>query len=197
MSEKNLKNKHYNIPGHAHGLTFSCFKGIPFFNDNATCESFLLELERTRREFSILIWAYVLMPNHVHLLIWPTKKDYDISKICKSLKGRFARRHIAHLKKVENNTLLTRCTVIEKGVNKHRVWQRGGGFDRNVWNAKDIGNTISYIEANPIRQGLAFQSEEWKWSSAYSRKTKIGLIPDDCTMHIRLGNPQSRRVDIV
>ena len=60
-----------------------------------------------------------------------------------------------------------------------RFWQAGGGFDRNLWNAKAIHNSIKYIEYNPVRAGLVNAPEEWQWSSAHARSTNKGLLPDD------------------
>lgn len=56
--------KHYHIAGHAHELTFSCYHHEEYLGDNSSCELFLSELKRFRDEYSIQIWAYVLMPNH-------------------------------------------------------------------------------------------------------------------------------------
>ncbi len=82
------------------------------------------------------------MQNHIHLLIWPTKNDYNIAKITKSIKGRLAKRYLKHLQESENHFFLNQCSVVEKGINKHRFWQQGGGFDRNLWNPKVIYDSI-------------------------------------------------------
>ena len=54
---------------------------------------FLEELGRARNEFQFELWAYVLMPNHAHLLIYPKRNPYKISAILQSIKGRAARRY--------------------------------------------------------------------------------------------------------
>ena len=68
--------------------------------------------------------------------------------------------------------------VLYKGKKVFRFWQTGGGFDRNLWNAKAIHSSINYIEANPVRAGLVEKPEDWQWSSAHARVYKEGLIPD-------------------
>jgi len=60
-----------------------------------------------------------------------------------------------------------------------RFWQAGGGFDINLWSAKAIHSSIKYIEANPVRKELVEQPEDWKWSSAKTRKYQEGLISDE------------------
>ena len=47
-----------------------------------------------------------------------------------------------------------------------RFWQRGGGFDRNLWSARHIWETIDYIHANPVRRGLCDSDCDWHFSSA-------------------------------
>ena len=48
-------------------------------------------------------------------------------------------------------------------------WQRGGGFDRNLFSHILIRQAIAYIEDNPVRKGLASDPSDWKWSSARAR----------------------------
>jgi putative transposase len=164
-----FQNKHYNTPGHAHELTFSCYRRQRYFNDDTLCEVFLEELQRVKEKHLFKIWAYVIMPNHVHLLIWPQETVYDIGKIMRVLKSKSALRSSKVLKD------------IEKTVNKEtefRFWQHGGGFDRNLWNGLAIHNAIAYIENNPVRSGLATSATEWRWSSAHARVVNKGLVPD-------------------
>ena len=46
-----------------------------------------------------------------------------------------------------------------------RFWQRGGGYDRNLWSAREIRRKIDYIHANPVRHGLVARPEDRPWSS--------------------------------
>ena len=52
----------------------------------------------------------------------------------------------------------------------HRFWQRGGGFDRNLWSPRAIWNTIDYIHQNPVREGLCTYPPDWYWSSSGTYK---------------------------
>ena len=194
MQKKMFKKTHYNTPGHAHELTVSCFKGIPFFNDTAACDRFLTELYQAKIDFSFSIWAYVIMPQHIHILIFPNENTYDIKKITKSLHGRIAKKYMTTLKQMNNIPILNKCLAKEKGVEKHRFWQIGGGFDRNIWNVKAIYDSIEYIENNPVRKKLVAAPEEWRWSSAYARKMKTGVIPDIFNMPVNQPNPQKQKL---
>ncbi len=55
-------------------------------------------MNRARELHSFHVWAYVLMPEHVHLLIWPTEEEYSISKILKCMKQSVATRALAYVK---------------------------------------------------------------------------------------------------
>ncbi len=48
-----------------------------------------------------------------------------------------------------------------------RFWQRGGGFDRNLFNPEAFHASIRYIESNPVRANLTSQANEYRWSSAW------------------------------
>ena len=48
----------------------------------------------------------------------------------------------------------------------YRFWQRGGGYDRNVFEPATVYSQIEYMHNNPVRRGLCEQAEDWLWSSA-------------------------------
>lgn len=87
-----------NVPGHAHALTFTCFKGQPFFAAPRTCDWMLDAIGRCRSAHAIDVWAFVSMPNHVDLLIRPTQEEYSISRILSSLKQPVSKKAILCVK---------------------------------------------------------------------------------------------------
>ncbi len=181
MLENNTKPrkklKRYDTPGHAHELTFSCYHRFDYLNDTTCCSIFLEELERAKDNFKFNLWAYVLMPSHVHLLLFPYVIPYKISTILQSIKGRASKRYSEHLQTTAQNTYQDYC-IGTGDKKKFRFWQAGGGFDRNLWNAKAIHSSINYIEANPVRAGLVNAPEDWRWSSAHTRVSSGGVMPD-------------------
>ena len=56
-----------------------------------------------------------------------------------------------------------RSCELESGIG---IGRRGGGFDRNVRDMKELKKEIAYIHDNPVRRGLVEKSVDWKWSSA-------------------------------
>ena len=136
----------------------------------------------------------MIMPNHVHLLVWPLEHDYRIDIINKAIKGRMAKKFVQFTR--ENNTIdLIRDYLVSGEGNKQcRVWQKGGGFDRNLWNPMAIYQSIKYIEANPVRRKLVASPEQYRWPSANARVNKEGVIPDSFHLPVALLNPQYQRI---
>jgi putative transposase len=136
------------------------------------------------------------MPNHVHILIWPLDNSYDIGKIESGIKGIMAKRYRKYL-------LVNRYDIYESFLIKSRnekefiFWQKGGGFDRNLWNTKAIHDSINYIETNPVRSLFVTSPDEWQWSSAFARVHKVGVIPDVFSMPVSMPNPQYQRFGII
>lgn len=136
------------------------------------------ELSRGRELFQFRLWAYVIMPSHVHLLIYPRQQNYKIADILQAIKGRTSKRYGDILLEQSPKTYENYCIKIGNK-RSFRFWQAGGGYDRNFWSPEAIHNSINYIEKNPVRKGLIDSPENWEWSSARPRFTGKGLIPDD------------------
>lgn len=117
------------------------------------------------------------------MLIFPRMKNYSIAKILQTIKGKTSRRYREYI--IRNSPeLFDGFCMVTNGQKTFRIWQAGGGFDRNLWNSKPIHHSIEYIERNPVRAGLVQSPEEWKWSSAYARIRDMGVIPDSVDIPI-------------
>ncbi len=158
--------KRYNEPGHAHSLTFCCFRRQPFLSRDRTRGWMLDAIERARRTHDLDLWAYVIMPEHVHILLYPRRDAYDISGILCSLKQSVSKRAILHVKRHALSQLAMMTDVQPNGRSSYRFWQRGGGYDRNLWSPQHVWETIDYIHANPVRRALCSREVDWSWSSA-------------------------------
>ena len=146
-------------------MTFSCFNGHDFFLGERFCLWFIENLDLCRNYGMYKIISYVIMPNHVHLLIAPNADDYNISKLLASIKIPITRRIHYHRSEI-SDALLQK--MIDESPSRiiNRFWQRGGGYDRNLQSKQAIMASIQYMHANPVRKGLVNAPEDWKWSSA-------------------------------
>ncbi len=154
----------FDDPGHAHELTFSCFRRRAFLSKERTCRYLAEAILRARRQHQFALWAYVFMPEHVHLLIWPTQACYSIAAIRKSIKQSVARRATSWLR--AHSPAGLRSLATGHSDIPYQFWMEGGGYDRNVTLAKTLRPMVDYIHNNPVRRGLVAQPEDWYWSSA-------------------------------
>jgi len=157
---------HYNDPGHAHMLTFSCFQRRPFLSKDGSRQWMIEAIELARTKHHLDFWAYVLMPEHVHLLLWPTTAEYSISAILTTIKQSVSKRALSFVKQNAPAFLSQMADIQPNGAVQHRFWQRGGGHDRNLIEPRAIWAEIDYIHANPVRRGLCIRPTDWIWSSA-------------------------------
>jgi putative transposase len=162
---KYKKIKHINAPGCAHELTFSCFRRQNFLFDETLCQWFLENLDSCRNCGMFKILSYVLMPNHVHLLIIPQNENYDIGKILSSIKIPITRKILFERHNFETD-LIPKMLDNNSSKTIYHFWQRGGGYDRNLFSKEAIWASINYMHSNPVKKGLVETPENWKWSSA-------------------------------
>lgn len=171
----------WNNPGDAHELTFSCYRRYPLLSKDRTRSWMIAAIRRARVKHAFDLWAYVIMPEHVHLLIRPRRTRYDMKTILHALKWPVAGWALAHLRE-HAPTWIERLTEHDR-IAKPAVhfWQPGGGFDRNVTNEKTALAMIDYIHMNPVRRELVSAPEKWPWSSArwYAGQRDGPLLIDD------------------
>ena len=178
--------KRYNDPGHSHALTFSCFKRQAFLSKDGSRKWLIEAIDRARTKHRFHVWAYAIMPEHAHLLIWPTEVTYDVSDILNSIKQSVAKRALLYVRR-EAPAFLARMEDRQpNGKTHYRFWQRGGGYDRNVIEPKSAHQQIEYIHNNPVRRGLCMKAEDWFWSSAadYIRASVGPLSIDWESLHM-------------
>jgi putative transposase len=157
----------YNDPGHAHELTFSCYRSLPMLSRDRTRGWLVQELDRARRQTPFDLWAYVIMPEHVHILLYSRKAEYDISRILWRIKRPVGLKAITYLQRNAPDWLSQELTVKRPdGASERRFWQAGGGYDRNIVEVSTAQKVINYIHQNPVRPGLVECPEDWEWSSA-------------------------------
>jgi putative transposase len=117
------------------------------------------------------LYAFVVMANHVHVLLLPLIAP---SQLLKSLKGYTAR---------EANRRV--------GKTGEPFWQRES-YDHWVRNEAEWRRIAAYIENNPVKAGLALRAEEYRWSSAHQTwqtqlksRQECRLGTQECVRHIR------------
>ena len=134
--------KRYHTFGHDHFVTFSCYKRLPSLNNDHARTVFVETLERLRQRHQFYIFGYVLMPEHIHLLL-NEPPAMPLSGIFRALK--------------------TQTSKQLKG-DRARFWQLNY-YDFNVFTQKKFSEKLQYIHRNPVTRGLVENPEDWPWSS--------------------------------
>lgn len=133
----------YQNCGVFHFITFSCYRRRPLLDGAISYGVFERLLEATRRRFGFVVAGYVLMPEHVHLLVGETK----LAKLSTAIQV---------LKQLTSHEL--------KLSGEKQFWQRRY-YDFNVYNEKKRIEKLQYMHRNPVKRGLVAKPEEWPWSS--------------------------------
>ncbi|RMH32049.1 MAG: hypothetical protein D6692_00100 [Planctomycetota bacterium] len=150
-----------NSPYHARFLTFSTYRRLPLFEEVWIRDAFVEQLRLTRVRHPLSLYAWVLMPEHVHLLLHE-RATGRLDGVLKTLKIGLAKR-VLSVWRSERSVVLD---SILDDAGRQRFWQRGGGYDRNIFTSEEFAEKFRYIHLNPVRRGLVKFPEEWKWGSA-------------------------------
>ncbi len=160
------KVKHYHEPGDFHELTFSCYSRMPLLTDDDWRRRLSPHIDRACQEWLFDLVAFVYMPEHVHLLVYPRLPEPKISLFLARLKQLYST-EIKGLLVTAHSPLLQRLTVRERpGKHCFRYWQEGTGYDRNISTPEALESSINYIHMNPVKRGLCEKPVDWPWSSA-------------------------------
>jgi putative transposase len=152
--------RHYG-QGDLHFLTFSCYHRLPLLHSARAKTAFLKILGEVRDRYGFLLLGYVVMPDHVHLLISEPRQGTP-STVVQVLKQRSSRRLRAKRRKPHARQLS--LPFPENGPLPRRFWQTRF-FDFNVWSRKKQREKLDYMHANPVRGGLVSHPKDWPWSS--------------------------------
>jgi putative transposase len=148
--------------GDLHFLTFSCYERRPLLDALARRDLLLQILERVRRRYRLVILGYVVMPEHVHLLVSEPQRA-TLSTAIQALKLGFVRSldgsgdNLNPRSRKSSETWGTRLI-------QNRFWQ-ARFYDFNVWTERKRVEKLRYMHRNPVMRGLANSPEDWRWSS--------------------------------
>ncbi len=148
-----------------HFITFSCYRRQPFLNTHLARSVFEESLEQTCRSYRFFVKGYVVMPEHVHLLVTEPERS-TLATAIQALKQSVAQRLIGH---------------------QGRFWQTRY-YDFNVRSLEKRVEKLKYIHRNPVTRGLVDKPEDWRWSSYHHYATPeqgVVEIESPWTMYLR------------
>ncbi len=156
-------------------ITSSIVKWIPLFNEVVFKELIVNSLKYRIDKKQLELHAYVIMPNHIHLII----SSENVAKFMKDFKSYTARQVIDSLKYQKRIAMLKRFSCFKKSYKKEstfQVWQEGY-HPEMIINQDMFNQKTEYIHSNPVRAGLIEQAEDWKYSSLSNYIDDSGLLP--------------------
>ncbi len=132
--------RRYQQEGDDHFITFSCYDRNPYLSTPASRDIFLESLESTRKKYDFQILGYVIMPEHVHLLI-SESGDRPLATALQALK-----------------------LSVSKLSTQHPFWLTRY-YDFNVFTHNKVIEKLQYMHMNPVARGLVSTREAWPHSS--------------------------------
>ena len=145
----------YQKCGVFHFITFSCYRRLPLLGEAGAYQVFERELEAVRLRYGFVVAGYVLMPEHVHLLVGEPPVSL-LSIALQVLKQRTSRKL--------------------KRIGDEQFWQRRY-YDFNVHNELKRVEKLQYMHRNPVKRGLVEKPQDWPWSSFVHYATgKVGTV---------------------
>jgi putative transposase len=161
--------KRYHHSEQSHFINFSCYRRINHLNNQRLADIFRHSLEYIRTRYKFRVYGYVVMPEHVHLLI----------------------------SEPEVSTLSTAIQALKISVARHArtlgispLWQKRY-FDHNVRTYQSFLDKLRYIHRNPVKRNLCANPEDWPCSSfRHYRFAEVGIveIESQWTAARRIGN---------
>ena len=142
----------YQNSGDFHFVTFTCYRRQPLLGSPEVRSLFERSLETIRRRYNFYVFGYVVMPEHVHLLVSEPGQAV-LYKAIQALKLSVAVQQM-----------------------ERPFWQ-ARYYDFNVFTQQKHVEKLKYMHRNPVTRGLAAKPKEWAWSSFRHYSTgEIGVV---------------------
>jgi putative transposase len=153
------KPPRFDHSGTARFVTIVCHKRYPVFVHESHCSIFLNWLADLRNRSGIRVLGYVIMPDHIHLVLWPPA-DAPLGFLIGQCKGRAAREILSNW----TGRIPKELGVQGPRNRQHRIFQPKC-YDHSCRTVEDVRQKIEYCHANPQKSGLLNSPEEWVFSS--------------------------------
>lgn len=179
------------LRGEIYFVTTKTFHNKKIFDKNLVCELFIKVLADCRLKYKFRLYGYIIIPNHVHLLIMPDDR-MNISEVMHRIKGNFAYQYIIGRKnesrnhkgsatwwdngfKINSNHIIDPSNRVadplrvgepknQQKANINPVWQKSF-YDHIIRNDLDFEEKLGYIHGNPIKHNIIDNLDDYPWSS--------------------------------
>jgi len=162
---------------HLHFITCSCYRRLPLLSSARAKNAFVKILGEVRDRYQFKLAGYVVMPEHIHLLI-SEPPNATPSKVMQVLKQRVSR-HLRSKRRKRASLRQLRLPFRQAHDFLPYFWQLRF-YDFNVWSQKKFVEKLHYMHMNPVKRKLTTHPRDWPWSSfLFYAKKESGLIRID------------------
>lgn len=164
-------------PTRPHFLTLTVNHWLPVFTRPETVGIVLESWRFLRRESSFLLYGYVVLENHLHMVARAQDLRGDIQRF----KSYTARRILDHLKQTRARRMLELLALFKrpyKTESQYQLWEEGS-HPQLIESESVMRQKLEYIHNNPVKRGYVDRPEHWRYSSARNYLGKKGLIEVD------------------
>jgi putative transposase len=170
---KGLKRRYGQ--GHLHFITCSCYRRLRLFASVPSKNLFVKILGEVRDRYGFSLVGYVVMPEHIHLLISEPPRGTP-SMIMQVLKQCVSRR-LRRKRRAPTRQLRLRFHGLDAAL--PQFWQPRF-YDFNVWSQKKFVEKLQYMHMNPMKRKLVAHPKDWPWSSySFYAKTSPVMVRID------------------
>jgi putative transposase len=163
--------------GHLHFITCNCYRRLPLLGSVRSRNLLVQILGEVRDRYGFELVSYVVMPEHIHLLISEPAKGTP-STVLQVLKQRVSRR-IRRKPRRRSSAAQLSLGFDRVDHSVPQFWQPRF-YDFNVWSQKKFVEKLHYMHLNPVKRRLVSHPKDWPWSSfAFYARKENGLVRID------------------
>ena len=155
-----------------HFWTISCVRRLTFFHDEGMRRVVIEALRMLQQRFGICLIGYVVMPEHVHVLLFPHARGEDtplpISRLLHRFKqhvGFYGKQRLRQIWREHGRLWSEPLNEWATGPRDEQTVWTTRGYDFNITEHKALLTKLDYCHKNPVTRVLAERPEDWPWSS--------------------------------
>ena len=164
--------RRHDEPGHIHFWTVSCFRRLGFFHDEGMKRVVINGLRRLQERFGICLIGYVVMPDHVHVLLYPHARTSDepvpVATLLHAFKkdvGFDGKARLRDIWRRDGKLWSPSLNQWARGeFGKQSIWTTRG-YDFNIDRGDTLLTKLDYCHKNPVTRELVTGAVDWHWSS--------------------------------
>lgn len=164
--------RRHDEPGHTHFWTISCYRRLQFFHDDGVKRVVIEALRTLQTDFGVCLVAYVVMPEHVHVLLYPHARGNDVPipignvlQVFKQYVGRHGKQRLRDVWRRRQRLWSEPLNRWARGAFDKQEVMNTRGYDRNIFTERELREKLNYCHKNPFTRGLVTDPADWKWSS--------------------------------